>query len=322
MTTRRTTGNRRRASSSPARHHLMELNVRTASIKRQRRNKVNGLLWKVSAVVIVVALLAVTARLAAEKFFFKNAEYSLRHLVTHLNGVMSEEELIELTGLAQGKNIFSFDLEKANRKLAALPEVRSVSMERILPDTIEVGLERRKPVFLFATPGAEGEEVDETFVPGKTYLCDRDGVMMQPARLDDIYMHLPVLKGVDVSGAIPGQHLQSESLATAIRLQQALSELPQETFSIRTVDVTKPYAAVVTDASNARYTFGTLGNQDLPAQLERLRKLLDHCQETGRKIDTANLMLSRNTPVTFVLTTESRSTKITPVTTSKKSARH
>lgn len=322
MTTRRTTGNRRRASRSPSRHHLMELNVRTASMKRQRRNRVSALLWKVSAVVIVVALLGVTARLAAEKFFFKNAEYSLRHLVTHLNGVMSEEELIALTGFAEGKNIFSFDLDEANRKLAALPEVRSVSMERILPDTIEVGLERRKPVFLFATPGAEGEEVGETFVPGKTYLCDRDGVMMQPSRLDDIYLHLPVLKGIDVTDAISGQGLKSESLATAIRLQQALSELPQETFSIRTVDVTKPYAAVVTDASNARYTFGTLGNQDLPAQLERLRKLLDHCQETGRKIDTANLMLSRNTPVTFVLTPESRSTKITPVTTSKKSARH
>jgi len=322
MTTRRTTGNRRRATRSPSRHHLMELNVRTASIKRQRRSRVSGLLWKVSAVVIVVALLAVIARLAAEKFFFKNAEYSLRHLVTHLNGVMSEEELVGLTGLAQGKNIFSFDLELANRKLAALPEVRSVSMERILPDTIEVGLERRKPVFLFAAPGAEGEEVSETFVPGKTYLCDRDGVMMQPPRLDDIYLHLPVLKGINVTEAIPGQRLKSESLATAIRLQQALSELPQETFSIRTVDVTKPYAAVVTDASNARYTFGTLGNQDLPAQLERLRKLLDHCQETGRKIDTANLMLSRNTPVTFVLTPESRSNKITPVSTSKKTARH
>ncbi|MFZ4387278.1 MAG: hypothetical protein ACOYOI_03830, partial [Chthoniobacterales bacterium] len=146
-------------------------------------------------------------------------------------------------------------------------------------------------------------------------------VMMQPGRLDDIYLHLPVLKGVDTTGAVPGQHFKNESMATAIRVQQALTELPEEIFSIRSVDVTKPYAAVVTDASNARFTFGTLGNQDLPSQLDRLRKLLDHCQETGRKIDTANLMLTRNTPVTFVLTPENRSSKITPVTTSKKSPR-
>ena len=50
----------------------MELNVRTASVKRQRRAKVNGFLWKAASVVVVAAILAVTARLACEKFFFKN----------------------------------------------------------------------------------------------------------------------------------------------------------------------------------------------------------------------------------------------------------
>lgn len=295
----------------------MELNVRTASIKRQRRSRVGGLLWKTSIGVIVVAFLAVTVRFASEKFFFKNEEYSLHHLVTHLNGVMTEEELIGITGFSEGKNIFSFDLNEANRNLAAIPEVRSVSMERVLPDTIEVGLERRMPIFLFAASGSDEAGGGEAFVPGKTILCDREGVIMRPEKLDDIYLHLPVIKGVDVTDAVPGKRLENEAMATAIRLQQALSELP-ETFNIRSIDVSKRYVAVVTDASNAHFTFGTLGNQDLPSQLDRLRKLLDHCQETGRKIDTANLMIARNTPVTFVLTPESRSAKITPVTASKK----
>lgn len=298
----------------------MALNVRTASMKRQRRSKVGGVVWKVSAVVIVLALLGVSARLAAQKFFFKNQEYSLRHLVTHLNGVMSDQELVALTGFTQGKNLFSLDLDQANQKLAALPEVRSVSLERVLPDTIEVGLERRLPIFLFASPG-EGD-TGETFLPGKSYLCDRDGVMIQPSRLDDEFLQLPVLKGVDTKGAVPGKKFENESLATAIRLEQALSELPEENFKIRSIDVSKPYAAVVTDSSNARFTFGTLGDAYLPGQLERLRKLLAHCQETGRQIETANLMLSRNTPVTFVLTPETRTTKITPIPSSGKKSRN
>lgn len=78
----------------------------------------------------------------------------------------------------------------------------------------------------------------------------------------------------------------------------------------------------MTDASNAKFTFGTLGEADLPSQLERLRKLLDHCQETGRRIQTANLMVSRNTPVTFVLTPEQVSDKIAPVASSKKAPKH
>ncbi len=319
MNTRRTTGNRRNSGRSATRNGLMELNVRTASRKRQHRSKVGGVVWKVSAVVIVLALLAVGGRLAAEKFFYKNQEYSLQHLVTHLNGVMSEEELVTLTGFTKGKNLFSLDLDQANQKLAALPEVRSVSLERVLPDTIEVGLERRLPIFLFASP-ADGE-LGETFLPGKSYLCDRDGVMMKPTRLDDEFLQLPVLKGVDTSGAIPGKKMESDSLATAIRLEQALSELPEENFKIRSIDVSKPYAAVVTDSSNARFTFGTLGDSDLPAQLDRLQKLLSHCQETGRQIETANLMVSRNTPVTFVLTPENRTAKIAPVSTSGKKSR-
>ena len=323
MNTRRSTsGNRRKGGGSARRQHLLEVNVRTASIKRQRRGKASGILWKVSVVVIVTALLAAGVRIACGKFFFKNPEYDLKHLVTHLNGIMTQEELVTMTGFAEGKNIFSLNLEQANQKLAALPEVRSVSIERTLPDTIEVGMEPRTPVFLFAAPG-EGEAASgESFVPGKSFLCDKDGIMMRPARLDDKFLGLPILRGVSQENAVPGRKLESPSLSTALMLRQALSELPEETFRISSIDVSKPYAAVVTDASGAKFTFGTLGEVDLPSQLTRLRKLLDHCQETGRKIQTANLMLSRNTPVTFVLTPEQGADKIAPVATSKKNPKH
>jgi len=61
---------------------------------------------------------------------------------------------------------------------------------------------------------------------------------------------------------------------------------------------------------------------DLPGQVDRLRKLLAHCQESGRRIATANLITQRNTPVTFVLTPEDRSARITTLPASKKAAKH
>jgi POTRA domain, FtsQ-type len=321
MSTRRTTtGNRRKGGVSGRRHHLLEVNVRTASMKRQRRGRATSIVWKVSLFVILAALLAIGFRVASQKFFFKNPEYNLKHLVIHLNGVMSREELTALTGFDEGKNIFDLDLVQANQKLAAIPEVRSVSIERTLPDTIEVGLKSREPVFLFAAPGDAAS--GESFIPGKSFLCDKDGVMMRPSRLDDRYLHLPVLRGVDLGDALPGKKLVSQSLVTALMLRQVLSELPEETFRISSIDVTKPYAAVVTDASDAKFTFGTLGDADLPSQIGRLQKLLDHCQQTGRRIQTANLMVSRNTPVTFVLTPEHQADKIAPVTPPKKTPKH
>ena len=313
MMTRRTSGNHRKGGDSSSRHHLLELNVRTASLKRQQRQKVSGFFWKGASLVVVLAFLVVGGRLAAEKFFFRNAEYSLHHLEAQLDGIMTQQELVELTGFEEGKNLFLLDLDLANRKLAALPEVRSATLERVLPDTIKVKIERRLPVLLFAGSG----DAEESFVSGKSFLCDRDGVLMQSTRLDPEFLNLPVLKGVAPGATRLGMRLENDRLAYALRLQAALSEIPEETFKIRSIDVTKEYAAVVTDASNARYTFG---NKDLPEQLERLRKLLAYFREVGRSIKTADLMLTRNTPVTFFETPETATPKITPVPSGKNSS--
>jgi cell division septal protein FtsQ len=311
--TRRTSGNHRKGGQ-PSRHHLLELNVRTASIQRQQRRKAGGLLWKFFAAIIILVLAALGLCIGAQKFFFQNAEYSLQHLDVKLDGVMTREELISLTGFQEGKNLFQLDLDQANKKLSSLPEVRSgsVNIERVLPDTIKVSLERRIPVFLFAGPGETGD----SFIPGKSFLCDSDGVLMQPSLLDPEFLNLPILRGLDLGNAEPGSRLENDRMMFALNLRAVLSDLPEELFQIRSVDVSREYAAIVTDGSNARFTFG---HTDLPDQIDRLRKLLSHCQQTGRQIDTANLMVARNTPVTFVLTPEEATTKITPVPAPKKS---
>lgn len=310
MKPRRTTTNRRKSGGTPARHRLLEVKVRTESVKRQRRRKAGGLLWKISLAVIFIALMGAGGRIAVRKFLFQNPEYSLKNLDAHLDGTMNREELIQLTGFEPGKNMFLLDLDHANSVLSGLPEVRRATVERILPDTVKVSIERRPPIFLFPV----ADESSESFFQGKSFLCDGDGIMMQPSRLDPEFLKLPVIKGVDLSSAIPGKKLDDKSLAFAIELHRALSAIPEESFKISTIDVSKPYAAVVTDSSGAKFTFGT---SDLPSQMDRLRKLLTHCQETGRRLQTANLMILRNTPVTFLLSPEDRSGKILPVGTTK-----
>ena len=330
MKARRTTGNRRKGGRSSSRQHLLELNVRTASVRRQRRGKAMGFLWKVSVVLLVIAVTAIGIRFLALRFFFHNPEYSLTKLVTHLNGVMSDEELITLTGLKPGKNILQLDLGEASKRLSALPEVRSVSIERRMPDTVEVGVERRHPMFLLGSgtvsqePVAKadaggGEGSVENFESGKSLLSDGEGVVMRPAHPSDEFQKLPVLTGIDTASLQPGEHLEGNAFRNAVAVTEALSDLSEETFQVRSVDVSKPYAVIVTDSSNARFTFGT---KDLPGQIERLRKLITHCQESGRRIATANLIIQRSTPVTFVLTPEDRSSKIIPVSPSKKPAKH
>jgi cell division septal protein FtsQ len=228
---------------------------------------------------------------------------------------MTQEELVALTGFEEGKNLFQLDLDQANRKISAVPEVRSVTLERLLPDTMKVKIERRVPIFLFAESG----DHEESFVSGKSFLCDREGVLMQPSRLDAEFLNLPVLRGVSPGTTHAGGRLENDRLVYAMKLQQALLEIPELDLKIRSIDVSKEYAAVVTDASHAEFTFG---NDDLPSQMDRLKKLLAYYQNIGRTIKTANLMVARNTPVTFVLTSETASARITPLSATKKSNHH
>lgn len=313
MNTKRSGLNRRKAGRSPGRQHLMELNVRTASLRRQRRQKAGNVLWKVFSTVIIFCLLAGVGRLAAQKFFFKNSEYSLNHIDAHFDGIMDMEEFVQTTGFTNGQNLFLLDLDQANRRLAAHPEVLTVNLERILPDTIKVDLERRHPVFLI--PEKNEEVGDDTYIPGKSFLCDENAYLFTPVRLNPEFLNLPTLKGVDITNAASGSHLENERVDFALRLQKALSAIPEDAFKIRSIDVSKSYDVVVTDASGARFTFG---GKDIPSQIERLKKLLEHCQETGRHLETANLMITRNTPVTFVLTPEKTSNKIIPLNPGKK----
>jgi hypothetical protein len=312
---RRTTAGNRRRGGSP-RQHLAELNVRTASLRRQRRGKVAGLLWKAGILILTLSVLGTGIRFLAMRFFFENPEYDLRHLETNLHGLMSDAEFSDLTGIRPGKNIMLLDLGEASKRLAALPEVRSVSIERHLPDSVEVGVERRLPVFQLSQTAGGGSQATGA---EETLLCDKEGVLMRSSRLPEESRRLPVLIGIGQASLKPGGRLDDDRFRNALAVTEALSELPEETMSVAEVDVSKPYAVVVTDGSNARYTFGT---SDLPAQIDRLRRLLDHCREAGRRIQTANLMTQRNTPVTFVLTPEDRSAKIAPVVQNQKKQNH
>jgi hypothetical protein len=66
---------------------------------------------------------------------------------------------------------------------------------------------------------------------------------------------------------------------------------------IRTIDISRGYCIEVVNDGNARILFAT---SDFEEQLARLQQLLAHCDESGRALESVNLMVKRNTPVTFV----------------------
>lgn len=61
--------------------------------------------------------------------------------------------LLSALGIGRGSPIVGFDVDAARERIEALPWVRDASVERLLPDTVLLSVEERKPLALWQNQG-------------------------------------------------------------------------------------------------------------------------------------------------------------------------
>jgi cell division septal protein FtsQ len=287
----------RRLRSNVARANLLDVRMRTATARRRRRAWI--LRWITNLVLVAATGAAAFFGLQAalDKFFFKNAEYTLRRISFELDEILTREEALALTGLREGVNIFSIDFERVEAALRAIPQVQDVRLDRKLPDQIDVSITARRPIAWVAAAGETGDPSASE----KSLLIDANGCLMRPRHMLPEYYHLPAIYGAKSDNVRDGEALPGEDLRLAIRLIETVSRRPDSLLHIRTIDVSRGYCLEVVNDANARIVFAT---SDFDEQLARLQQLLSHCNESGRSLERVNLMVKRNTPVTFVASAE------------------
>ncbi len=293
MIVRRSNRTNRRLGTKPRseEQQLMETRMRRDPRKRHSRKKTNMLLTKILLALALSLAAYLGGRSLLEKFFFKNPDYNLQHLEVSLDSLMSLEELKSMTGLHEGRNIFSIDISSLEKTLSALPEVKRAHVQRLLPNTIEILLERRVPIFRLAS------SEQEPFLLNESMVIDQEGMVMRPKKLPSSSIELPLLLGIPIKELVVGKPLEDEKFSFALDLWNLLMNSKNaQLLNIRALDLSSEYSALAIDETGARYTFG---KERIPAQVERLQKLLLHSQQSGREIETANLILEYNTPVTF-----------------------
>lgn len=284
----------RRARRPASRDHLLDVRIRTSTARRRRNEKLGRAIWLTLVVLGVGAALFFGARAALDRFFFENAEYTLRRITLDLDRVLTREEALDATGLREGGNIFSVDLAAVKAALLEFPQVESVRVERELPDHLSVQLTARKPVAWVAASGETGDPSASE----RSLLVDAGGFLMRPHHVLPEYFNLPAIYGVESESVQAGEILPGEDLRMALTLIDKIAHMPGGGVRIRTLDISRGYCIEVLTASHARIIFRS---GDFDEQLQRLQRLLAHCQESGRTLNTVNLMVKRNTPVTFVV---------------------
>ena len=162
-----------------------------------------------------------------------------------------------------------------------------------MPNEIDITITERKPIAWITSE----KTVVDPFVSDAAFLVDARGILMREKKLLPEYLALPLITGCSSEALVPGKAVDSfEAKAALELLRLTTTSFMQTRFQIREVDVSKGYCLLVTDKNHTQVMFGF---DHLETQMQRLEQLLVYSDDSRRPIETVNLLVARNTPVTF-----------------------
>ncbi|MEO1856282.1 MAG: FtsQ-type POTRA domain-containing protein [Rubritalea sp.] len=255
-------------------------------------------IWNIFKIAMVLAILGATGLYGisyVQNHFLTSPEFALRHLELKTNGFLNESEVAQIAEIDPSGTIFSFNIDLAEARLIARPEVVAAVVERRLPDTVKITLTERVPVAWIACPklGMAGRN------PLSGMLVDADGVIFTcQGSLWDVARNLPV---IDISEAdtheFPlGEKMINKDAARALSLISLVNDVVKGEWTVKRVAVANFYMLVMTSNDNVEATFGMYEHK---RQLNDLIAARNHAIETGRELEWINLLPKHNIPGNF-----------------------
>ena len=276
--------------------HLLDVKVRSHKATRYRNKRILVVISKIVLCLLLVVGLITGVRYGAKRLFFENPDYRLSKIEVRTDGTLQREQVIEVAALQEGQNIFRVNLARVRDQLLQLAQVDDVQVVRNLPGEINIQITERKPVAWITSD----KEMIDPFASEAAFLVDARGVLMKEKKLLPEYLGLPVITGCTHEPLEAGKIIESfEAKAALDLLRLSTRSFMQTRFQIREIDVSRGYCLVVTDKNHTQVTFGF---DNLETQLQRLEQFLVWSDDSRREIETLNLLVQRNIPVTFTKT--------------------
>jgi len=273
--------------------HLLDVKVRSRRAARHRTRRVLAVFSRLMLLAGLCAAVYLGAREAARRFFFENPDYRVNTIELQTDGTLQREQVLKVADLREGENIFSVNLARVRERLQRLPQIDEVEVVRKLPGEIDIRMVERKPVAWIT-----GEkQISDPFVSEAAFLVDARGVLMKEKKLLPEYLGLPLILGCSSESLEEGKVVESSEAKTALDLLRlSTRSFMQMRFQIREIDVSKSYCLLVTDKNHTHVMFAL---DNLEAQLQRLEQFLVYSDDSKQELETVNLLVQRNIPVTF-----------------------
>ncbi|NLF80102.1 MAG: FtsQ-type POTRA domain-containing protein [Clostridia bacterium] len=198
--------------------------VTDINIYRNQRRRHRNVRWVLVPVFMVVCL-------AAGYFFAISGFFALDRILVEGNEAIPSKDIISLSRLERGMNIFAADGPTVQMLLSIEPRLKSVEMVRRIPNTIRLIVTERQPVALLHS-GKIFLELDSA---GR--ILDRYGRLANQSGPDS--RPLPLLSGIDTTGwgLMPGCFLKGEQIKTGLAIIDGLPESAGDIGEINVADL-------------------------------------------------------------------------------------
>ncbi|HEX5745018.1 MAG TPA: FtsQ-type POTRA domain-containing protein [Archangium sp.] len=180
-------------------------------------------------------------------------------------------ELLKLSGLTVGQNLWALDVEMLERTMAAHPWVRTVEVRRHFPSSVSVEVSEHVPAALA--------------VLGDLYLVDEDGEPFKRLQPGD-KLDLPLISGMDREGYLADEGKTRERFRQALEVARAYAATePVKRERLSEVRVgAEGLVLVLADGTEAR-----LGEGDTDAKLQRLSRVREELRARGLSAEIIHL---------------------------------
>ncbi len=297
----------KRRNSKSGRKKLLSVKVQSQQARRERLRWLRSLSALAVAIAGIIAVCWQGGAFALNRLVYENESFSVRQLDYRTDGIISIGQLQKWAGVRAGDNLLRLDLLRIKRDIELAPRVKAASVERFLPDTLQVRVAERVPMAQIWAWQRDGAGVTD-------YDCvrlqlDETGHVMSPidgrsvvAPEKQAEWSLPVVSGIELKklkSLAPGRPAGLPKLRAALGLIGEFRRSPLAgVVDLRVIDLSQPRILRVTtgDGGQVDLSTGRLGRQ-----LNRWARIWAHGQKFGLAIETVDLSVTNNVPVRWML---------------------
>jgi cell division septal protein FtsQ len=207
----------------------------------------------------ILALILLAALIGFIWWYFHRSElFAVEEIEVLNHHVYTPEEIIEMTGLEPGGNIFPLDSAAARERIIRNRDFRDAQVRKIFPHTVRIEVMEREP--------------RARVKYAKIYTIDDDGVILGPLKSKS-ERNLPLIRGLKVVDGSSDLY-PPENRDAALQLLRELERLEIENL-IRIEEIRVSSPGLIELKAEGKLDI-TLGPDDYGEQLSRLKTVLEN----------------------------------------------